>query len=56
MSQIVRIHGLESSSDDVLLKDQIVRWREGVGDHDFVDVAFAYAISSNKYGQYLSDK
>jgi hypothetical protein len=49
MSQLVR---WERGSGDVVIEDHLFKWRQGEN-HDYVDVAFAYAISTNKYLCYL---
>lgn len=52
MSQLIGVHGWDKNSNDVALKDVLVKWRQGQ-DHDNMGVALAYAISTNKYMQYL---
>jgi hypothetical protein len=49
MSQLVR---WERRSGDAVIEDHLYKWRQGEN-HDYVDVAFAYAISTNKYLDYL---
>jgi hypothetical protein len=52
MSQLISIRGWDKNSDDIALQDVLAKWRQGQ-DHDNIDVALAYAISTNKYMQYL---
>jgi|SRR5215211_491358 len=55
MSQLVKVHDLERGSDDVVIRDHLAKWRQGEN-YDRIDIAFAYAISTNKYLQYLGSQ
>ena len=55
MSRLIKIPEWDRGSNDVALQDSLMRLRRGEN-NDFVDVALAYCISSERYRKYLKER